>query len=248
MLLLAIDTSARATAALLRIHEERGHDEGVQVLERFTADRANAHAEVLSPAIAGMLAEAGVTGREIDQIVVGVGPGPFTGLRVGIATANALGFAWSVPVGGVVSLDAIAWQAVQEGGAAGRFVAAIDARRRELYWGVYDDAARLVDGPHVSAASDVSAHPVYGAGAALYPEALADAGADPVAGWDYVVPDAAALGASAARTLAEGGELLATTPLYLRESDAKVPASVVTQHNAALHNTVPSNPVRQGDA
>ncbi|MBG6085447.1 tRNA (adenosine(37)-N6)-threonylcarbamoyltransferase complex dimerization subunit type 1 TsaB [Zhihengliuella flava] len=227
MLLLAIDTSARATAALLRVHEGDSTAAGVQVLDRFTADRVNAHAEVLSPAIAGMLAEASVNGREIDHIVVGVGPGPFTGLRVGIATANALGFAWSVPVGGVVSLDAIAWQAVRQGEANGRFVTAIDARRRELYWGVYDAEARLVDGPHVGAAGAVAGYPVYGAGAGIYPEALAEAGATPVAGWDDVVPDAAALGAAAARTLAAGGELLATTPLYLRESDAKVPAAMV---------------------
>ncbi|WP_189349268.1 tRNA (adenosine(37)-N6)-threonylcarbamoyltransferase complex dimerization subunit type 1 TsaB [Zhihengliuella salsuginis] len=224
MLLLAIDTSARATAALVRTHGDR-----TEVLESFSTDRVNAHAEVLAPAIAGMLEQADVSGREIDQIVVGVGPGPFTGLRVGIATAQALGFAWGVPVGGACSLDAVAWEAAAAGAATGRFVAAIDARRRELYWGVYDDAARLVDGPHVGPASAVAGHEVFGAGAGLYPEQLAAAGAQVVAGWTDRQPDAAALAASAARTLAGGGELLGTTPLYLRESDAKVPAAMLKQ-------------------
>ncbi|MCO1340139.1 tRNA (adenosine(37)-N6)-threonylcarbamoyltransferase complex dimerization subunit type 1 TsaB [Kocuria polaris] len=228
MILLAIDTSARATAALVRAREGR-----TEVLETFSTDQVNAHAEVLAPAIAGMLEQAGVSGGEIDRIVVGVGPGPFTGLRVGIATAQALGFAWGVPVGGACSLDAIAWEVAAGGAATSRFVTAIDARRRELYWAVYDDAARLIDGPHVTAAAEVAAHRVFGAGAGLYPEELGAAGAEAMRGWDDRRPDAAALAASAARTLNEGGELLATTPLYLRESDAKVPAAMLTPKGGA---------------
>ncbi|GAA3698051.1 tRNA (adenosine(37)-N6)-threonylcarbamoyltransferase complex dimerization subunit type 1 TsaB [Zhihengliuella alba] len=229
MLILAVDTSALATAALLRVHD----DGQAEVLESFAATETNAHAEVLAPAIGGILEQAGIAGNQLDRIVVGVGPGPFTGLRVGLATAQALGFAWQVPVGGVVSLDAIAWQvargAVEGGGAEGReslageFTVAIDARRREVYWARYDDAGRLLDGPHVGAADGVPAGAVVGIGASLYPEALESAGAHAVPGLDRLQPQAAALGAAAAELLRTGEALRPPVPLYLREADAKVP-------------------------
>ena len=216
MLLLAIDTSANASAALLR-------SEGtvVEVLGSFTSTESNDHSEVLAPALESLLAAAG--GVVPEAIAVGVGPGPFTGLRVGLATARTLGFVWGVPVHGVMSLDAIALDAVAQH-PAGDFTVAIDARRKELYWARYDKNGALLDGPRVTVAEELPEGPVYGAGAGLYAERLAAVGAKAVEGFENSHPGAVALGTRALRTLAAGDSLLGTEPLYLRESDAKVPA------------------------
>ncbi|NJC23103.1 tRNA threonylcarbamoyl adenosine modification protein YeaZ [Arthrobacter pigmenti] len=209
MMILAIDTSAAASAALTRDGE---------VLERFASTDTRSHAEVLAPAVQELLARAGLPGTDLDALVVGVGPGPFTGLRAGIATARMLAFVWDVPLHGVMSLDAVALEA---GHAEGEFAVATDARRKEVYWARYRAASpspELLDGPHVGPAENVPDVPVYGRGAGLY--------ADRLAGRVHageLTPDAAALSAVAYRTLSGGGALRDTTPLYLRESDAKVP-------------------------
>jgi tRNA threonylcarbamoyladenosine biosynthesis protein TsaB len=209
MLILSLDTSAAASAALLR--------NGV-VLQRFASADTRSHAEVLAPAIERLLADAGVTGAELDAIVVGVGPGPFTGLRAGIATARMLAFVWNVPLHGVMSLDAVALDAGHPGG---EFAVATDARRKEVYWARYragSSLPELLDGPHVGPAESVPDLPVYGRGAGLYADRLAGP-----AKAAELTPDAVALALVAERTLAAGGPLRPTAPLYLRESDAKVP-------------------------
>ncbi|GAA3323935.1 tRNA (adenosine(37)-N6)-threonylcarbamoyltransferase complex dimerization subunit type 1 TsaB [Paeniglutamicibacter sulfureus] len=216
MLLLAIDTSANASAALL---ESEG--DTVEVLGSFTSNVGNDHSEVLAPAIESLLDQAG--GRTPEAIAVGVGPGPFTGLRVGLATARTLGFVWGIPVHGVMSLDAIALDAVAQE-PSDNFTVAIDARRKELYWARYDKTGVLLEGPHVSVAEELPASPVYGAGAGLYAERLATVGADVVPGFEHAHPGAVPLGTRALRILSAGETLLGTEPLYLRESDAKVPA------------------------
>ena len=101
--ILAIDTATPAvTAGVVRRDAEN-----VEVLaEQVTVD-ARAHAEQLTPNIVGALADAGLTAEDLDAVVVGCGPGPFTGLRVGMATAAAYGHALGIPVHGVCSLDAI---------------------------------------------------------------------------------------------------------------------------------------------
>lgn len=216
MLVLAIDTSANASAALLETE-----DTIVNVLGTFTSGVGNDHAEVLAPAIEELLATTG--GRTPDAIAVGVGPGPFTGLRVGLATARTLGFAWGIPVHGVMSLDAIALDAVAQA-PPGDFTVAIDARRKELYWARYDNAGALLQGPQVTVAEQLPAGPVYGAGGGLYADRLAEVGAVVVPGFEHSHPGAASLGTRAVRALAAGETLLGTEPLYLRDSDAKVPA------------------------
>ncbi|PQM46606.1 tRNA threonylcarbamoyladenosine biosynthesis protein TsaB [Mycobacterium talmoniae] len=117
--ILAIDTATPAvTAGIVR----RG--EGVTVLaERVTVD-ARAHAERLTPNVLAALTDAGLGMADLGAVVVGCGPGPFTGLRVGMATAAAYGHALGIPVHGVCSLDAIG---VQTGGEA---LVVTDARRR----------------------------------------------------------------------------------------------------------------------
>ncbi|MBO1267241.1 tRNA (adenosine(37)-N6)-threonylcarbamoyltransferase complex dimerization subunit type 1 TsaB [Arthrobacter cavernae] len=216
MLILAIDTSAVASAALISDDAMEG------VVEAFATEDTRSHAEVLAPGIEQLLADAGVTGADIDVIVTGVGPGPFTGLRSGIATARTLAFVWGKPLYGLMSLDAIALEVAESTAAEAEFIVATDARRKEVYWARYTLAEgqlpRLVDGPHVGFASELPELPVYGAGAGLYADVVR---AHP----DFAAtqPDAASLGQFALARLTAGDALLDSTPLYLRESDAQVP-------------------------
>ena len=215
MLILAIDTSAIASAALLT-------GEG-EILAEFATEDTRSHAEVLAPGISRLLEGAGVSGAQIDALVVGVGPGPFTGLRSGIATARTLAFAWNKPLHGVMSLDAIAVDAALDAWRAGvdEFVVATDARRKEVYWARYRSTGgtpELLDGPHVTSPSEVPELPAYGAGGGLYPDVL-----HAVQDFAGAQPTAAALGRTAVVRLVRGLDLLPDLPLYLRESDAKVP-------------------------
>ena len=88
---------------LARVH---GSEAGASfdILARFESEDTRSHAEVMAPFARAALQEAGVHGEDLDAILTGTGPGPFTGLRAGIVTARALGFAWSVPVYGMMSL------------------------------------------------------------------------------------------------------------------------------------------------
>ncbi len=215
VLILSIDTSAIASAALLT-------GEG-EILAAFATEDTRSHAEVLAPGIKNLMDSAGVAAADLDAVVVGVGPGPFTGLRSGIATARTLGFAWNKPVHGVMSLDAIAVDAALDAWRLGidEFAVATDARRKEVYWAHYRSTggtAELMAGPFVSDPAEVPALPVYGAGAGLYPDVLHG-----VTGFTDTQPTASALGRTAVVRLTRGLPLLDTTPLYLRESDAKVP-------------------------
>lgn len=215
VLILAIDTSAIASAALLT-------GEGETLASFATAD-TRSHAEVLAPGIQDLLQQTGVSGTQIDALVVGVGPGPFTGLRSGIATARTLAFAWNKPLHGVMSLDAIALDAALDAWRAGvdEFVVATDARRKEVYWAHYRSTGgtpELLDGPHVTSPAEVPDLPAYGAGAGLYPDIL-----HPVQDFAAAQPTADALGRTAVVRLVRGLELMDSAPLYLRESDAKVP-------------------------
>lgn len=145
-LVLAIDTATPAVTAGVA----RRDASGVKVLgERVTLD-ARAHAEQLTPNVLGAMADAGVAMADLDAVVVGCGPGPFTGLRVGMATAAAYAHALDVPVYGVCSLDAIGIDTL------GEALVVTDARRREMYWARYRDGVR-VGGPEVSAPADVPA-------------------------------------------------------------------------------------------
>lgn len=216
-MLLTIDSSAGASLALTR---------GETVLAAWHTEETTSHAEVLAPALHTMLSENSVTGGDLDAIAVGAGPGPFTGLRVGLALAHSLAEAWRLPLHGLCSLDALALRAV-DAGIEGEFLAATDARRREVYWASYrndDGDAQLVSGPHVGPPAEGPALPAVGAGAGLYPDQLrpaALAGQEPEA-W---TPHAAELGRLAHGALAGEltGVLCEPRPLYLRESDAKVP-------------------------
>ncbi len=212
--LLAIDASATASAAVVADGE---------VLARWSSTETNTHAEVLAPAVQRVLAEANVEARGLRGVVAGVGPGPFTGLRAGLVTARSLAFAWGLEVHGVMSLDAIALTAAEEAFGAGveEFVVATDARRREVYWAHYSQVGgqfQRLHGPFVTAPAEVTPLPAYGAGAGLYPDQLRA-----VSGFEDTVPDAGPLGLVGELALRRGRGLMPVQPLYLRESDAKVP-------------------------
>ncbi|KGI70672.1 tRNA (adenosine(37)-N6)-threonylcarbamoyltransferase complex dimerization subunit type 1 TsaB [Mycolicibacterium rufum] len=199
-LILAIDTATPAvTAGVVRLGDD------VELLaEQVTVD-PRAHAERLTPNIVAALDDAGVAAGELDAVVVGCGPGPFTGLRVGMATAAAFGHALGIPVRGVCSLDAIAV------GTAGDVLVVTDARRREVYWARYRDGVRI-DGPAVNAAADV---PVGAAAVAGSPEHTALFDLPRLA---PVYPSATGLVAAVADWDSEPEPLV---PLYLRRPDAK---------------------------
>ncbi|RBY89939.1 tRNA (adenosine(37)-N6)-threonylcarbamoyltransferase complex dimerization subunit type 1 TsaB [Blastococcus sp. TF02A-26] len=137
MLVLALDT---ATPTLLAGVARRSADGAVEVLAERAVPSGTRHAELLTPAIRDVLAEAGATLGDIGAVVTGLGPGPFTGLRVGIVTAAAIADARGLPVVGVCSLDAV--------GDGARTVVT-DARRKEVYWAAYDASGARVQGPDV---------------------------------------------------------------------------------------------------
>lgn len=207
MLLLALDTATPAVTVALA--------DASGVLAEATTVDARRHGELLAPGIAAVLAEAGVDRRELTQVAVGVGPGPFTGLRVGVMTARVLGAALSVPVVGVCTLDVVALAAREldeRGELEGGFRVATDARRREVYWAAYRGPARL-EGPHVDRPADVSWQgPVVGAGPRLYPDAFPDGRAPEL-------PGAGTL----CRYVLAGLPTLPPAPLYLRRPDAVEP-------------------------
>src|SRR5918911_592588 len=98
------------------------------------------HGEQLAPSIEACLAEAGIVRQDLTAIAVGIGPGPFTGLRVGLVTARTLAYVLEIPVYGVCSLDVVAVEAAHGGSPVGTdFVVATDARRKEVYVASYDD-------------------------------------------------------------------------------------------------------------
>lgn len=204
-----MDTATPAVTAAL-------HDGSSVVAESSRVD-ARRHGELLLPAVDAVLAEAGVKLDAVTGIVVGVGPGPYTGLRVGLVTAATFGSALGVPVHGVCTLDGLAYASGLDDGP---FVVATDARRKEVYWARYEHARSRVTDPSVDRPADIAEQvaglPAVGAGALLYPETFQD-----TRGPEHV--SAAALAALAAERLASGADFLPPQPLYLRRPDAQVP-------------------------
>ncbi|MFD3595234.1 tRNA (adenosine(37)-N6)-threonylcarbamoyltransferase complex dimerization subunit type 1 TsaB [Nocardia sp. NPDC058640] len=217
MLVLAVDTATPAVTAGL-VHLSPAGEPGTRPTVATLAARvkvdARAHAEVLTPQILECLAEAGVRRDELDAVVVGLGPGPFTGLRVGMATAAAFGDALGLPVHGVCSLDAIAADTFGEQRDPGELLVVTDARRREVYWAKYLDGARVA-GPEVSKPADV---PVGEAAAIAGSAAHVDYFDLPVLPSE--TPSPAGLVTVAAPALLSGDAPQALVPLYLRRPDA----------------------------
>lgn len=202
-MLLAIDTSAGTSVAIVDPATGRS-------LAQRSTDDSRRHAEVVGPFLAEVLTEAGVTPAAITGVVAGMGPGPFTGLRVGIAAARTFAAARGVPVLPLVSHDAVAADQHQ----AGPFVVLTDARRREVYWSAYDADGVRVAGPGLAKPADLDE-----AIRASRPEA---------ATWERVTAVAIPawrLGALAADRLASGAPFADDTPLYLRDPDVTMPGA-----------------------
>jgi tRNA threonylcarbamoyladenosine biosynthesis protein TsaB len=238
---LGFDTATPAVSVAL-------HD-GERVIASASALDSRRHSELLTPMIAKVLADAGVPRTDLDAVAVGVGPGPYTGLRVGVVTARVLGSVLGLSVHGVCSLDIIAAAArgglgpppqaatavgssprdstAASAGPGREFLVATDARRQEVYWARYDAVGRRVAGPQVGRAGSIPGAAelaVAGAGGLLYPEAFGE-----VIGPAY--PDAGVLCRLVAGSLAPPSPgpspghppLLAADPLYLRRPDAREP-------------------------
>ncbi|MCZ4560726.1 tRNA (adenosine(37)-N6)-threonylcarbamoyltransferase complex dimerization subunit type 1 TsaB [Rhodococcus sp. IEGM 1401] len=211
MLVLAVDTSTPAvTAGVVSLTESAVGAVATTLATRVRVD-ARSHAEILTPNILECLSEAQITAADLGAVVVGVGPGPYTGLRVGMATAAAFGDALGLPVFGVCSLDAIASDVSEPGS----LLVVTDARRREIYWARYEAGVRVA-GPDVVA-----------------PAELDRVGVDSVAGSaphaaafelpirDVQAPSPAGLVAVAAADIGSGIVPGPLVPLYLRRPDAK---------------------------
>jgi len=209
VLVLALDT---ATPMLLA-GVARWDGGMVEVLAEQTVSSGNRHAELLTPAVRAALAGAGTAMAELDAVVVGLGPGPFTGLRVGVVTAATLADARGLPALGVCSLDAI-------GGGARTVVT--DARRKEVYWAAYDAAGGRVRGPGVDRPEELAA-----TGPFVGDERFAERLGAPVAAAQVTT---GGLLRAAGRELADPSALSVPTPalvpLYLRRPDATPPTSI----------------------
>jgi tRNA threonylcarbamoyl adenosine modification protein YeaZ len=196
--LLAIDTSAGTSVSVV--------DAG-RVLALAEEAGTRRHAEAIGTLLRQALGDAGVSPSDVTAVVAGMGPGPFTGLRVGIAAARAFAFGVGVPVHPIVSHDAIAY------GHAERVLVVTDARRREVAWSLYDPDVTRLEGPELCERDG------FGAVEALHPG---------VRVLDPPTVSAASLGLVAELLLAAGRQLGPAEPLYLRPPDVTLPPPLKT--------------------
>lgn len=222
MLVLALDTSTPSvTTGLVELAQAP-----CTITERVTVD-ARAHAELLIPQVVDCLAAVGRTPADLDAVVVGCGPGPFTGLRVGMASGAAYADACGIPVYGVCSLDAIARDAAGRGERSdgerhrGDLLVVTDARRREVYWARYRDGQRI-DGPGVAKPAELDPGPATAVAGSPAHAALFGL---PVV--DVAAPSPAGLAGCAAAAILAHEAPAPLIPLYLRRPDAIPPKAVV---------------------
>ncbi|MEV2274318.1 tRNA (adenosine(37)-N6)-threonylcarbamoyltransferase complex dimerization subunit type 1 TsaB [Nocardiopsis sp. NPDC049922] len=216
MLLLAFDTATPAVTAAIG---ETSADGAFTLRASASSVDARRHGELLSPTVRRLTEEAGVALGDLDGVAVGIGPGPYTGLRVGLATGHALADALDVPCHGVTTLDALAFATRR----TEPFVAMTDARRKEVFWARYDDRLTRVGEVRVDRPAEIDTEglPLVGHGAHMYAEVFGGTAAAP----DPLYPDAAAMVELALLRLHRGEELPEPNPLYLRRPDAVVPSA-----------------------
>jgi tRNA threonylcarbamoyl adenosine modification protein YeaZ len=225
VLLLALDTSTpQVSVALAELAAVPAADGPVAELAVVAANR---HGELLTPLIDEVLEEAGRDRRDLTALAVGLGPGPFTGLRVGVVTAAALADALAVPAYGACSLDVIAAAHPHVSGDRGDFLVLTDARRRQVYWARYGGTGARLDGPDIAEPATLverfggQVRTVLGAGALSY--------RDQLVAFDVVehdpYPRARVLAGEVAARVRAGEPSDVLEPLYLRRPDARPPAA-----------------------
>ena len=200
MNVLAIDTSVGVSVAILRSNGELTQSQAVD---------HGMQGELTAELISQVVADSGLEISEITDVVVGVGPGPFTGLRVGLVTAAVFAHARNIPIHGICSLDAIALDYTKP------CVVVTDARRKELYWARYED--KRIGEPQVSKPEDLLAQfpntDFVGPGAQLYPDFISGKVSELKAG-------------SLAKLFVSGNaQLVDVSPMYLRKPDAVEPTT-----------------------
>lgn len=188
------------------------------MLGSITRNEPRRHAELLAPSISQVFAESGVDKADLSGIAVGVGPGPYTGLRIGLVTAQTLAYALKIPLFGVPSLDALAL-AARDVGIAGAVVTLSDARRGEVYWARYERGQTDPSaGPQVAQLADVDLLDATAVGR-MAPTSASERTQGVL---DPLGVDIARL---AARRRAAGREEFPTQPLYLRRPHVQVPGT-----------------------
>lgn len=213
LLVLALDTSTVVNVGLAS---------GERVLATATVSDQMAHVEQLMPLVSECVDAAGVRVADVGQLVVGLGPGPFTGLRVGVVTAQVLSYLLRIGLRGVCSLDVLAAQfgGPQFGGdRPDQFVVATDARRREVYWARYSSLGLRLGEPKVSRPGDVPRLPVIGPAADLYADQL------------HSVPGPRSMDPGVLATIGATLPNAGHEPLYLRHPDA----TELTRPKSVLH-------------
>lgn len=208
MLLLGLDTATAVTTVAL-VRSGSGAPDAVLAERSHVEPRR--HGEVLPVQINEVLHAAHMAPTDLDAIAVGVGPGAFTGLRVGLATAQALGQALQIPVHGVSTLDVLAYDTGRTEG----FAVVTDARRREFFWATYADYESRSTAPAVGSAV-VACDALLGLTVICPPATPAIDGLDLVAGDQ---PSGSALCRLVIARLARGEVLDGPAPLYLRRPD-----------------------------
>ena len=225
MRVLAIDTALAACSAALLTTGEAG-----PAIAEVSEPMTRGHAEALMPLVQQLLEDEGAGFHDIDRMAVTVGPGTFTGIRVGIAAARGLALATGCEICGVSTLSAYAGTALIEvPELAAPFAVAIDARRGELYVQAFADARRAIGEPMVAPADEaVAALPgsvgfAYGTGAGALAAAANSSGREIVSVGGLPAPRVRAVALAAVKlpggALPEGA--LPPEPLYLRPPDAK---------------------------
>jgi len=210
VLLLAMDTATPAVTVAL-------HD-GSAVVADVSAVDARRHGELLSAFLDEALRKAGAGFGDLTAIAVGIGPGPYTGLRAGVVTAVVLGSALRIRTDGICSLDVIAAaQAGRGDSGPADFLVVTDARRREVYWARYRSGGERVAGPLVSRPADLPAGLPVAGEAGLLPAELTSRVLEPR------YPSAAVLADLAVARLQAGLPPELAEPLYLRRPDAREP-------------------------
>lgn len=215
MLLLAFDTSSPAVTVAVVSVDPASDD--LTVAAARTEVATNRQGELLAPLITAVLAAAGAAAGQLTAVAVGVGPGPFTGLRVGIVTAKSMADALAIPAYAESSLRLLS---PTPGGVA------TNARRKQVYWAATTDqgfsAGPDLDPPEAAAAklAEAGVDVIRGEGAALYPDAFRGFTIGP-----EQYPDAAVLAALVAPRVRSGAPAEELVPMYLRRPDAQPPGA-----------------------